>query len=162
MSLLVATLCVIVAVPVAFFLSRLQQRSSYRQRSSVFHQYGNPQRLAVLVPAHNESIGILPTLNDIKRRSSFWATDCSSSRTIATMILRPLRGRSRRGGHRASETLRGVAKDMPWTSGSSISSVDPPAIVIVIDADCRISRRSNRPFGEQPARQFDGPCRSST
>ena len=60
---------VALAIPViAFFLEIIAAVAVSRQRTAVDGRRDGRTPIAVLVPAHNESIGILPTLTDIKRQ----------------------------------------------------------------------------------------------
>jgi cellulose synthase/poly-beta-1,6-N-acetylglucosamine synthase-like glycosyltransferase len=99
----------------------------------------NPQalkRIAVIVPAHNESAGILPTIEDIKRqlnpgdRLLVVADNCSDDTAAvaaaagAEVIVR--------------DELEKIGKGYALGFGISHLSIDPPDFVVFIDADCRI------------------------
>jgi cellulose synthase/poly-beta-1,6-N-acetylglucosamine synthase-like glycosyltransferase len=94
-------------------------------------------RIAVLVPAHNESTGLLPTLEDIKRqlrsgdRLLVVADNCTDdtatvARTAGAEVIER-QDPARRG--------KGYALDF----GIQHLSATPPDILIMIDADCRIA-----------------------
>ncbi len=97
-------------------------------------------RVAVLVPAHDESGGIVPTLADIKAqlypndRLLVVADNCSDDTaavadgTGAEVVVRD--DPDRRG--------KGYALDF----GLRHLSADPPDLVIVIDADCRLAEHT--------------------
>jgi cellulose synthase/poly-beta-1,6-N-acetylglucosamine synthase-like glycosyltransferase len=93
--------------------------------------------IAVLVPAHNESSGLIPTLEDIKRqlcvddRLVVVADNCSDdTAAIAASCGAEVTVRSD-----PSRIGKGYALD--W--GVRYLTKKPPQTVIVIDADCRIS-----------------------
>ena len=94
------------------------------------------RRLAILVPAHNESIGILPTLADIK--SQLLAED--RLLVVADNCTDDTAHVARTGGaevierNDAAKLGKGYALDI----GLRHLGLDPPEIVIIIDADCRV------------------------
>jgi len=95
------------------------------------------QRIAVLVPAHNESLGILPTLADIKSqlqsgdRLLVVADNCSDDTAAVA---------AKGGAEVAVRTdPTRVGKGYALQFGISHLAVDPPDVAIVIDADCRLS-----------------------
>jgi glycosyltransferase involved in cell wall biosynthesis len=95
------------------------------------------ERIAVIVPAHNESAGILPTLNDIKPqlrpgdRLLVVADNCTDD----TAAIAAAAG---------AEVIKrcdpaGVGKGYALHFGLKHLGADPPGIVITIDSDCRLS-----------------------
>ena len=54
------------SVPVLIFFLEVVAALSHRDRPVQPVDRGAPRRLAVIIPAHNESTGILPTISDIK------------------------------------------------------------------------------------------------
>ena len=98
---------------------------------------GIRRRVAVLVPAHNENSGLLDTLGDIKAqlhsgdRLLVVADNCSDD----TAAIAKAAGAEVTERHDLSKIGKGYALD--W--GIRHLSVDPPEIVIVIDADCRLA-----------------------
>ena len=96
---------------------------------------GRP-RVAVIVPAHNESNGILPTLGDIKKqltpgdRLLVIADNCDDD-TAAVALAEGAEVVERNEPQR---TGKGYALDF----GFKHLDLDPPAVVISIDADCRV------------------------
>ena len=94
------------------------------------------QHVAVLVPAHNESSGLLPTLANIRSqllpgdRLLVVADNCSDD-------TGPV---GRAGGaevvERNDPTKRGKGYALDW--GVRHLTSNPPAIVIIIDADCKL------------------------
>src|SRR5258708_5389822 len=66
-SIILVALAAVVVVPVAVFLVEIIAAITLRRRDSLVSFNGEARgRIAVLVPAHNESSGLLPTLADIK------------------------------------------------------------------------------------------------
>jgi cellulose synthase/poly-beta-1,6-N-acetylglucosamine synthase-like glycosyltransferase len=136
-SYLLATVAACLAVPTviftvevcAAFFRRHQTASTARRRGTV----------AVLVPAHDEARGVLATLNDIKPqlgpadRLVVIADNCTddtaaiaaSAGAEVTVRLDP------------SNIGKGFALD--W--GMNFLASNPPDIVIMVDADCRLTER---------------------
>jgi cellulose synthase/poly-beta-1,6-N-acetylglucosamine synthase-like glycosyltransferase len=89
------------------------------------------------VPAHNESAGLLPTLGDIKAqmraadRLLVVADNCTDD-TAAVAIAAGAEVAERKDLDR-----RGKGYALAW--GLSRLSADPPEIVIIVDADCRLA-----------------------
>jgi cellulose synthase/poly-beta-1,6-N-acetylglucosamine synthase-like glycosyltransferase len=97
-------------------------------------------RITVLVPAHNESAGLLPTLDDINRqlrpgdRILVVADNCTDdtapmARTTGAEVIER---------HDPAKRGKGYALDF----GIQHLSSAPPDILIIIDADCRIAANS--------------------
>lgn len=95
------------------------------------------QRVAVLLPAHNESVGLLPTIADIKsqlqpgERLLVVADNCTDD-TAAV---------ARTAGAEVIERLDPVriGKGYALDFGIRHLTLNPPDIVVVIDADCRLA-----------------------
>jgi cellulose synthase/poly-beta-1,6-N-acetylglucosamine synthase-like glycosyltransferase len=94
------------------------------------------QRLAVIVPAHNESAGIVPTLEDIKPqlkpgdRLIVVADNCSDD----TAAVAASAGAEVIPRNDLTQIGKGYA--LGWAVNHV--SADPPDFVVFIDADCRI------------------------
>ncbi len=132
---------VALAIPViAFFLEIIAAVAVSRQRTAVDGRRDGRTPIAVLVPAHNESIGILPTLTDIKRqllpgdRVLVVADNCSDD-TAAVASAAGAQVIERRDAERVG---KGYALDF----GVRHFSSDPPAIIIFVDADCGLAANS--------------------
>jgi cellulose synthase/poly-beta-1,6-N-acetylglucosamine synthase-like glycosyltransferase len=95
------------------------------------------QRIAVLVPADNESTGILATIEDI--RAQLVAGDrlivVADNCTDDTAAVAAAAGVEVIERHDLTRIGKGYALD--W--GLQRLRIDPPQIVIMIDADCRLS-----------------------
>ena len=95
------------------------------------------QRVAVLVPAHNESTGIRATIDDIKTqlmdgdRLVVIADNCADD----TAYIAAVAGAEVVERHDLTKVGKGYALHF----GLQHLSADPPRIVIIIDADCRLS-----------------------
>ena len=138
LSLLFVVLASLLAIPAAVFFvevatavalapRRTHQRSSSERR----------QRVAVIVPAHNESSGLVPTITDIRAqlgagdRLLVVADNCVDDTASVA----------------ASSGAEVIKRDDPTRVGKGYAldfalkhlSLDPPAVVVVIDADCRVS-----------------------
>jgi cellulose synthase/poly-beta-1,6-N-acetylglucosamine synthase-like glycosyltransferase len=135
-SLLVAV-ATLVAIPAAVFCLEVIAAVALPQRQLAIRAgCGARRRLAVLVPAHNESTGLLPTLADIQSQllpgdQLLVVADNCTDDTAAV---------ARAGGaevierHDATKIGKGYALDQ----GLRHLSLDPPEIVVAIDADCRV------------------------
>jgi cellulose synthase/poly-beta-1,6-N-acetylglucosamine synthase-like glycosyltransferase len=94
------------------------------------------QRVAVLVPAHNESTGIVPTLEDIKAqlrpddRLLVVADNCSDDTAAVSGSL------GAEVVHRYDNER--IGKGYALDYGLRHLGGDPPEIVIMIDADCQL------------------------
>jgi len=93
-------------------------------------------RIAVLVPAHNESTGVLPTLAQIRAqlnpgdRVVVIADNCSDDTAEVA------RAAGAEVAERSNPVLRG--KGYALDHGVRFLEADPPEIVIIIDADCAL------------------------
>lgn len=130
---------VLFALPVTLFVVEVAAAVALFHRGSVVPKSDrrSRQRIAVLVPAHNESGGLLPTLADIKSqmhssdRLVVVADNCSddtaavATKAGAEVVERD--DRSRRG------------KGYALACGLDYLGADRTDIVIVIDADCRVA-----------------------
>src|ERR1700704_6307973 len=94
------------------------------------------KRVAVIVPAHNESAGILATIQDIRPqlgegdRLIVVADNCSDD-TAAVAAAAGAEVIAR-------DDLEKIGKGYALGWGISHLSIDPPDFVVFIDADCRI------------------------
>ena len=94
-------------------------------------------RIGVLVPAHNESRNLLPTIADIKAQLApgdqllVVADNCSDD----TAAVAHAAGAEIVERKDVTKIGKGYALD--W--GIRHLSADPPSIIVVIDADCRLS-----------------------
>jgi len=129
----------VLAIPVAVIVLEIAAAIFLSQPDSVVNATNGVRRpTAVLIPAHNESTGLVATIQDIKAqldendRVLVVADNCSddtayvASRAGAEVIVR----------NDVSKIGKGYALDF----GLRHLSLDPPEIVIVIDADCRLSK----------------------
>jgi glycosyltransferase involved in cell wall biosynthesis len=135
---LLTVLAAAVGVLVAIFFLEIGAATLLPQGARMPPRSRAPRpRIAVLVPAHNESTQILPTLGDIKSqlrsgdRLLIVADNCSdntaevAARAGAEVTVRT--DPARRG--------KGYALDY----GRSHLATDPPEVLVIIDADCRLS-----------------------
>ena len=114
-------------------LAALRARGKVSQSLTV----GRAVRVAVLVPAHNESVNVIPTIECLKRqlgptdRVLVIADNCSDdtatlARTAGAEVV------ERQDAH-----LRG--KGYALAFGVDHLRADPPEVVMVVDADCVVS-----------------------
>jgi len=137
-SILLPALAVLVAIPVAIFFGEIVAAIALPQRERDIPPSGEPRpRVVVLVPAHNESTGLVPTLSDIKGqlnaadRVLVVADNCTDDTAAVA----------------AAAGADVVARDDPNRRGKGYAlacgirhlDADPPEMVIVLDADCRLA-----------------------
>lgn len=136
-SFLVA-LASLIALPVTVFVIEIVAATALPQpkRYSRPYAYFRPT-LAVLVPAHNETDNLLPTLWDIKRqlatgdRLIVVADNCTDN----TAAIAAAAGADVVERHDKRRVGKGYALDR----GIAHLAADPRDIVIMIDADCRLA-----------------------
>jgi cellulose synthase/poly-beta-1,6-N-acetylglucosamine synthase-like glycosyltransferase len=137
-SFFLVTLAFLLAIPVAIFLIEVVASIALPQRDCLIAPRGElGPRVAVLVPAHNESVGLLPTIADIKAqlrasdRLLVVADNCTDDTSEVAMgagaevIVRDDPGR------------KGKGYALAFGLGHLVT--DPPDIVIMIDSDCRLA-----------------------
>jgi cellulose synthase/poly-beta-1,6-N-acetylglucosamine synthase-like glycosyltransferase len=137
-SFVLAALAFLLAVLVFTFLIEVFAAFALpqRQRPSPPAKYTD-RKVAVLVPAHNESAGLLPTLEDIKAqlrpadRLLVVADNCTDD----TGAVAAAAGADVISRDDLERTGKGYA--LAW--GLRHLEANPPDIVIVIDADCRLA-----------------------
>ena len=135
LSILLAICAALLAVPTFTFFVEILAAVTLRGGVAPVERndYG---RLAVLVPAHNESGGMIATLTDIKAqlregdRLLVVADNCSDD----TAEVAAAEGAEVAIRNDVSRIGKGFALDF----GIGRLAADPPAIVAVIDADCRL------------------------
>jgi cellulose synthase/poly-beta-1,6-N-acetylglucosamine synthase-like glycosyltransferase len=139
-SALLTFVAAIVAAAVAVFLVEVFAALTLARRYDATSSNTNSAvdaHIAVLVPAHNESRGLLPTLEDIKRqlrpgdRLLVVADNCTDD----TAAVAAAAGAEVIERHDPTRRGKGFALDF----GIQHLSSAPPNILIMIDADCRIA-----------------------
>ena len=136
LTVLIATLCVLVG----FFAVQIfgAVLSATEEPTGQDDDEGSSARIAVVVPAHNESDGIVLTLSDILPQLRYGdrlivvADNCSddtadvSARAGAEVISR-------------NDTSR-IGKGYALGRGIEHLDQDPPDFVLFVDADCRVDK----------------------
>lgn len=141
MTTFVGSLLIVVAgclaIPVAVFCLEVLAAVALPQRKALVRAgHGVRRRLTVLVPAHDEGAGLLPTLADIQSqllpgdRLLVVADNCTDD----TAALARMAGAEVIERRDTTKLGKGYALDL----GLRHLSADPPEIVIFIDADCRV------------------------
>jgi cellulose synthase/poly-beta-1,6-N-acetylglucosamine synthase-like glycosyltransferase len=137
MSLTMAALALILLVPTLVFFIEVVIGCLVPKHDVEKTDGRKDGRVAVLIPAHNEGAGITPTIEDIKQqlcpgdRIVVVADNCSDDTAAVAASL----GAEVCARNDPTRIGKGYALD--W--GVDHLTGDPPAIVIVIDADCRIT-----------------------
>lgn len=140
-SYFLTAMALFVALPVTLLLIEVVAAMALPARD-VFVAPGNRgrQRVAVLVPAHNESSGLLPTLADIKPQLG--PADCllvvADNCTDDTAAVAAKAGAEVAVRHDPQRSGKGFA----LAYGLDYLSAESPEIVIVIDADCRVAENT--------------------
>ena len=156
-SFLLTGFAALLAVPTAMFFLEILAATFLPRRTRVA---GEPRsrRIAVLIPAHNEGAGLQPTLEDVKSqlgekdRLIVVADNCTDDTAEVAARL----GAEVTERHDLAKIGKGYALD--W--GLSFLSDDPPYIVIVIDADCRLQAGAIERLAEVCAKRSSRPRRS--
>src|ERR1035437_1139998 len=137
-SYILSTSAALLAIPVAVLFFEIVAALILPARETALNSNGKfRQRVAILVPAHNENADIQLTLEDIKPqlvigdRLLVVADNCSDH----TAAIAAAAGAEVIERTEPTKTGKGYALDF----GLRHLSLDPPAIVIIIDADCKIS-----------------------
>ena len=129
---------IVLAMPVFIFFIEIVAGLLLPARETTFRSRKDfRQRIAILVPAHNESAGLRPTLENIKAqlragdRLLVVADNCSDD----TAAVATVAGAETIVRNDPTRLGKGYALDF----GIRHLDFDPPAIVIVIDADCSVA-----------------------
>jgi len=137
-SFLIATLAFLLAIPTAVFFIEVVAAIALAQQDYPVPPGNRPrQRVAVLLPAHNESTGILPTLADItvQIRAGDRLLVVADNCTDDTAAVAAAAGAEVVDRNEPERKGKGYA--LAW--GLRHLGADPPEIVIIIDADCRVA-----------------------
>ena len=128
----------VLAIPVILFCIEILAALLLRQREQMLPPADSKRpSIAILIPAHNESSGVLATLNDIRQqlesgdRALLVADNCTDD----TAAIAKLAGVEVTERNDPARIGKGYA--LEW--GLRQLRGDPPQVVIVIDADCRLS-----------------------
>lgn len=138
LSLLLLTIAGLLAIPVGVFFVEIIAAVILPQREPLLPPANGPRhRVAVLVPAHDESTGSLNTLADIKAqlRADDRLLVVADNCTDDTAAVAKAAGAEVTERLDPSKIGKGYALD--W--GIRHLSADPPEILIIIDADCRLA-----------------------
>jgi len=129
-------LAVLLSVPVAVLLAEVVAALRFVEEMPIGISAKSPKKVAVIIPAHNESGGSVPTIEDIKSQLKFGdrlivvADNCTDD--TASVALSAGAEIIRRND--LSRIGKGYA--LGWAINHI--SIDPPDFVVFIDADCRI------------------------
>jgi cellulose synthase/poly-beta-1,6-N-acetylglucosamine synthase-like glycosyltransferase len=136
LTVAVNVLTIAVAIPIAVLLAEIVAAVVLSRRPAVHQWNGRRARVAVLVPAHNESLGLRPTIEDVAAQLSIGdrllvvADNCTDD----TAAVAAAAGAEVIERYDLTKVGKGYALD--W--GLRSLSADPPDIVIIVDADCRL------------------------
>ena len=139
-SSLLVLLAGLLAVPVAVFFVEIVAARTVRTPQADARIIEKGLRLAVLVPAHNESEGLKATLEDIMAQ----VRDGDRVVVVADNCTDNTAAIARAAGAEVSERndlqKRGKGHALDW--GLNYLKHDPPDVVIFIDADCRLESKA--------------------
>ena len=137
LNILLFILIILLAIPVSILLIQVLASLFWLGRSKEIPTLNKISSVAVVVPAHNESIGIINTVNSVlpqlKHNDQLIVIADNCSDDTASIA----RGLGAIVVERQSETLRG--KGFALDFGLKYLKANPPQVVIMIDADCTIS-----------------------
>jgi cellulose synthase/poly-beta-1,6-N-acetylglucosamine synthase-like glycosyltransferase len=139
-SCLLAALAILLAIPTFIFLLETIAAIALPQPPGLSFRSLHRLRIAALVPAHNESANILATLADINKqlqerdRLVVVADNCNDD----TAGVAAAAGAEVVERHDTERIGKGYALDF----GLVRLAADPPEIVIIVDADCRLAERA--------------------
>lgn len=137
LSYLLTATVTLLAIPANVLLAEVISCIAWFRRQSPVKGAALYPRIAVVVPAHNENTGLLPTVTDIRAqlrkgdRLIVVADNCTDN----TASIAAAAGAEVVERNDDARIGKGYALDF----GLHHLSSDPPAIVIIIDADCRLS-----------------------
>ena len=137
MSYVLTFLACLLALPVTILFLEVFAALFLPTKTLSYSAQGDRRRLAVIVPAHNESIGILPTIGNVKGqlnngdRLLVIADNCHDDTARVALLA----GAETIERNEPARIGKGYALDFALRHLAS----DPPEIVICIDADCRFS-----------------------
>jgi len=138
--LIISALCaaagLLFMLATTLFLEIIAALLQSRRRPIMHTCRGTRPRLAVLVPAHNESSGLLPTLTDIQSQLLIGDKLLVVADNCTDDTANIARGTGAEVIER-NDTTR-IGKGYALDEGLQYLSCDPPEIVIIIDADCRV------------------------
>ena len=136
-SWILAATAGLLSIPIAvLFVEVIAALNAVSAKASKIANPASGKRVAVVVPAHNESVGILPTVEDIKPqlhetdRLIVIADNCSDD----TASVAAAAGAEVIARHDPEKIGKGYALGF----GIAHLSSNPPDFVVFIDADCRI------------------------
>jgi cellulose synthase/poly-beta-1,6-N-acetylglucosamine synthase-like glycosyltransferase len=140
-SAVLAVSASLLCIPIGILLLEVIAAIFLTPRDQLPRQGNNLRgRIAVLVPAHNESSGLLPTLAEIKSqlfpgdRLLVVADNCTDD----TADVASATGAEVAERHDSANHGKGYALEF----GLRHLASDPPEIVIVVDADCRLAENT--------------------
>jgi len=149
----IALVCALLSALLAFiFFAEIAASSLLRLKMNRAESANAwPHSLAVVVPAHNESTGLIPTISDI--RSQLRPNDrllvVADNCTDDTAAVARAAGAEVVERHDADRRGKGFALDF----GLRALLAQPPDVVVFVDADCRIAPGS--------IAQLSSVCRTS-
>ena len=145
---LLAVAAIPIALPALSLLVLTLAALGPRDRGGAVSPTAGPApRVAVLVPAHNESVNVLPTIACLKRqlgaadRLLVIADNCSDDTAELA------RGAGAQVVERQDAQLRG--KGYALAFGVEQLRADPPDVVLVVDADCVVSEGAVACIGQR-------------
>lgn len=137
LSMIFTVISIILVIPVAVFLIEGLASLIYKPSRRPLASSGVEPKLAVLMPAHNEALGIRITLNSIvpqvsnRKNIVVVADNC----TDETAQIAKEFGVTVLERHDLNHRGKGYALDY----GLKFLAQDPPEVVVMIDADCTIT-----------------------
>jgi cellulose synthase/poly-beta-1,6-N-acetylglucosamine synthase-like glycosyltransferase len=137
LSCILIALSTLLAVPAAIIFMEVVAAIMLPRKREQLQQNGNRPRVAVLVPAHNESSNLLPTIEDVKRQMR------TGDRllVVADNCVDDTAAVAGAAGAEVIERadLTKIGKGFALDFGIRHLCGDPPTVVVIVDADCKIA-----------------------
>ena len=131
----------LLAIPTIVLLVEIAAALILAPRKVAPYAHGNNRRpLAVLIPAHNEGTGISSTITDVSAQlvAGDQLVVIADNCTDNTASIAATAGAEVLERHEPTKVGKGYALDF----GIRHLSLDPPEIVVVIDADCKVAEHT--------------------
>jgi cellulose synthase/poly-beta-1,6-N-acetylglucosamine synthase-like glycosyltransferase len=136
-SLILAGMAALLSVPIAvLFVEVIAALNTVVMKQFEESSEASNSRIAVIVPAHNESTGVVPTIEDIKPQLGIGdrlivvADNCSDDTAAVA--------RASQADVIERNDLTQIGKGYALGWAINHLEIDPPDFVVFIDADCRI------------------------
>lgn len=135
----VLVLTVLLSIPVLWFCTQIFAACMLKNRSETDSATLETRHIAVLIPAHNESVNVIPTLRCVFRQSiaNLRVLLVADNCTDDTASIARNEGAEVIERINATQRGKGYALDF----GVQHLAANPPSVLIILDADCLLEPR---------------------